>query len=489
MYEDTQASYEAPVKKRKNKKKLLWLILPGVLVIALLIAVVLPVIRSTYQYTSAVMLYESEQYVQAAEKFAQLPDQEQMVKQCYYWQGEKEFTDGNFEAAVKFFTLAADYENAWEWLELATYELGHAYFLAGEYDQAQECFDRLDGKLPDGGVPHFAQFADAVEYLQQEAAGLGEEIGCVVGEMPQAYVEDADLLWDVMSNYLPFQLAVVEYGPEDQYLYVDATYYPGVKIVYAWQSGDMSVLTQEEKEVMELALSLVEQAQAESETEFEVQLWLYDWLCEHIRYENPDMDVPEEEYVQLRELTCVGALMDGVANCQGYTDAFYLLGNMAGFDVCRIGGVSEEPHCWNGIMLDGALYIVDVTFGDVADMDEQAKIYPWLNCGYDPQWYSIDGGVELFPELVTEDDLSKSFYAYEDSICATVNEAALYLLRQYKENGEGWYYAVVPDSQLTSEELFEAIDDNLSRANVWSVSWTEIIENYDGNTYISIRWE
>ena len=247
MYEDTQASYEAPVKKRKNKKKLLWLILPGVLVIALLIAVVLPVIRSTYQYTSAVMLYESEQYVQAAEKFAQLPDQEQMVKQCYYWQGEKEYSNGEYEEAVEFFTLAGDYENADEWLEVSLYDLGHTYFLQGQYDEAQACFDRLDGVIPEGGALHFARFDDAVEYFRQQAGELKEEMGCFVGQMPSEYVNDDDALWKTMGNYIPFRVGGVEYMEEDHYLAINTTYYPGNEIIYAWQTGDDSVLDQEEK--------------------------------------------------------------------------------------------------------------------------------------------------------------------------------------------------------------------------------------------------
>lgn len=489
MYDDLQTSYEVPVKKRKKKLIGLWIALGVVLALAVMLIVALPTIRSTYAYTSAVMLFEMEEYEQAAEKFAQLPGQEEMVKQCHYWQGEKEHRNGNYEEAVEFFTLAADYENADEWLEISIYDLGHEYFLEGEYDRAQECFDRLEGQLPEGTAIHFAEFADAVDYLKQQSDVLSEEMICYVGQMPREYENDDDALWEMVSNIVPFRQGTVDYVQEEQYLYVSATYYPGNKIIYAWRSGDESGLTQEEKEVMELALSLVEQARAESQTQFEIQLWLYNWLCEHIQYDNPDMDVPDDEYLKLRQLTCVGALLDSKANCQGYTDAFYLLGTLAGFDVCRIGGESEEPHSWNGIMLDGKLYFVDATFGDMEDENGQAMLYTWFNCSYDPDWYTIDGGTELFPQLVMENDLSQGYYTYQNCVFETVDEAALYLLRQYKEKGEGWSYAVVPDSQITSEELFEAIDDNMSKANVWSVSWTEVIETYGGNTYFALCWE
>jgi hypothetical protein len=61
-------------------------------------------------------------------------------------------------------------------------------------------------------------------------------------------------------------------------------------------------------------------------------------------------------------LTAKGALVDGKANCQGYTDAFYLLGRMMGWNVEKMGG---NDHVWNTIEFgDGKIYCVDVTWGD-----------------------------------------------------------------------------------------------------------------------------
>ncbi len=63
---------------------------------------------------------------------------------------------------------------------------------------------------------------------------------------------------------------------------------------------------------------------------------------------------------QPRFVTAIGALLDGKANCQGYSDAFYMLG--------RIGGTANGGlHEWNTITYgDEKTYLIDVTAGDDA---------------------------------------------------------------------------------------------------------------------------
>jgi hypothetical protein len=206
-------------------------------------------------------------------------------------------------------------------------------------------------------------------------------------------------------------------------------------------------------------------------------------------YETTNMQVGREAYLKLRQITCIGALLDGKANCQGYTDAFYLLGNMAGFNVCRMFGRDEkEGHCWNGIMLDGKLYIVDVTFGDWDNIGTKAKGYIQFNCAYDPETYTIDGGEHLFPDLVMENDLSRTYYAATDSIFTSVDEAAYYLLRQYSSYGAGYAHAMVEGAEIDNDDLEWALSYYYQSAGVDYYSCAWILNTYDGNTYITIEW-
>ena len=64
-------------------------------------------------------------------------------------------------------------------------------------------------------------------------------------------------------------------------------------------------------------------------------------------------------------------MIDGKANCQGYTDTFYMLGTMAGFKMDRLYGNSTNSngskggHVWNTIDFgDNIAYSVDVTWDD-----------------------------------------------------------------------------------------------------------------------------
>lgn len=450
--------------------------------------------NSLSQYRLAEAQFKNRAYTQAIEMFERLADFEdsaERVKECWYELGEEAVYEDDHAAAVEYFTKAGDYKNAPEYRTKAVYDLGHQLFLEEKYEEAEGWFEELNGEYPDEYCyPHFMTLEDAAEYLTAQADELSRTINCYVAQVPEEY-SDPDALWEAMANYVPFQVGSVNYDQEEKCLRVSATYYPGDKILQAWHSGDTSQLSEDEKQTLQIAEDLVEQAKAETEDPLALELWLHDWLCENIVYDSPDMDVSTEEYMALRELNCVGAILDGTANCQGYTDAFYLLGSMAGFDVCRIGGTAEGgPHSWNGIMLDDQMYIVDLTFDDIEDEENgDAKTYVWFNSAYDPETYEIDGGADLFPSLTTQQDLSLTYYGYNECAFEDLDDAALYLLKQHKKNGEGWTYAMIEGGPYEHEDFYDAVDDNMTKAGLWSVSWTEYQEYRGGNTYLTVYWD
>lgn len=168
--------------------------------------------------------------------------------------------------------------------------------------------------------------------------------------------------------------------------------YPGERIVQAWRSGDESSLSEDEKAAYSKALEVVEAAKSTAASDIELELALHDWLCENVTYVETSTEVDIE--VLNRPLTAVGALLDGEANCQGYTDAFYLLGTLAGFEVSRlhVNDVNGD-HVTNTINMDGAWYIVDVTYDD-----GEYRNYRMFNAGRDEvEEYSWDEEFEYYP--------------------------------------------------------------------------------------------
>ena len=96
------------------------------------------------------------------------------------------------------------------------------------------------------------------------------------------------------------------------------------------------------------------------------------------------------------------ALTHGWANCQGYSDAFYLLAGMAGFEVGFQNGYNAGVlHAWNTVELGGQWYVVDVSTADVAGdlVAPEIGVYTLFNAGrdrcagalsWDPVWETAD---------------------------------------------------------------------------------------------------
>ena len=140
--------------------------------------------------------------------------------------------------------------------------------------------------------------------------------------------------------------------------------YPGDRIVRAWKRGNASVLSADEKRALSVAESVVAEAKRASAKPLEQERYIHDYLINRVTYF--DDDTTENPDRPSRHLSVLGALLDGRANCQGYTDAFYTLASMLGFTVDRMSVVCNdgELHMVNTVLLDGSWYVTDVTLDD-----------------------------------------------------------------------------------------------------------------------------
>lgn len=106
-----------------------------------------------------------------------------------------------------------------------------------------------------------------------------------------------------------------------------------------------------------------------------------------------------------RSHSAVGALLDGLSVCEGYTEAFDLLCYLSNIDCIQIAGTgfsngTSESHSWNKVYIDGAWYNIDVTWDDPVSVlpfvsynyflisdDELSKDHQWLLY---PHWPASD---------------------------------------------------------------------------------------------------
>lgn len=93
---------------------------------------------------------------------------------------------------------------------------------------------------------------------------------------------------------------------------------------------------------------------------YEKVLSLHDYLILNCKYDYENLKagtLPDSAH------TAYGALVNGKAVCDGYTEAFLYLMNKIGVP-CRIVRSKAMNHTWNVVQLDGKWYHVDVTYDD-----------------------------------------------------------------------------------------------------------------------------
>lgn len=273
--------------------------------------------------------------------------------------------------------------------------------------------------------------------------------------------------------------------------------YPGDRMARAYFSGDRSGLSGDEKQALDIAIEVVEEAQANADGEIELELLLHDWLCERVTYDETPFAIDDPDDPP-RHLTAVGALLDGSANCQGYTDAFYLLATIAGFKVgrqaCAIS--TDIDHIFNTIYLDGAWYIVDVTHNDDALQinGQGVSDYHLFNAGKDrcthswPELYerypisSVSGSAYYYnlPDDFPEHGYQKTFESLE--------EMAESVAEQYAENGRLRQFAMIPDLKSNSAEFKEYLDDALNDLGV-QYSYTIWATVKGEHTYYTVQFQ
>jgi len=260
---------------------------------------------------------------------------------------------------------------------------------------------------------------------------------------------------------------------------VNVLYYPGTRMAHAAETGNSRGLSADEFAALTLAQRVVEGL--EDMPDYEAEIAIHNWLCENVDYEN----APEYTGGPVpRMCTAVGALLDGRANCQGYSDAFWLLGKLAGLNVRRQDGWCEGlAHQWNLIELDGEWYIVDITHDD---MDDPAVWqYMWMNVGLDLavdyEW-NADEEVAPVAEITDGDTFYYMANGLQFADAAQLAESAVDMWRE--EPGVPMEGMIV-DALCTTQDLHNALGAAFQAADM-SGSWTLWRVNGGGNTYCRI---
>ncbi len=187
-------------------------------------------------------------------------------------------------------------------------------------------------------------------------------------------------------------------------------FFSGTAIIRAERTGDYSRLTPREWEAREKALEIASAARRSDP--LQTAKYIHDWLCANTVYE-------EDEYSD-EDDNAIGPILNGRANCDGYTDAFYLIGTLAGLNVRyqhgdsldkndRIPGAAVS-HIWNLLEIGGVWHMVDVTWDD----EQNGWTYVWFNVGRDiadrMHVWNEDMTAAIAPDTERMSDAGADFY-------------------------------------------------------------------------------
>ncbi len=249
-------------------------------------------------------------------------------------------------------------------------------------------------------------------------------------------------------------------GKPNRVLY-EVQFYPGARVEYAYRTGNTSILTGDERQLYARAVQIVGEAKRQP-TILRRELYIHDAITQASTYYTES-----NQKLGARYLTAIGALIDGRANCQGYADAFYMLGRMCGFNVGKINGVAKEPHTWNTIEFgDGRYYCVDVTWDDPSfKMNEGGEYnnYIYFNVPLEIIKSTHNWERNYYPQIVQKADgryfyMTKEFSEtrgkYFGFHSRTAEDALNYIARRIADEGCRLSWAMVPYSSKYADTSF-----------------------------------
>ena len=206
---------------------------------------------------------------------------------------------------------------------------------------------------------------------------------------------------------------------------VDIVYYPGAKIMHAVRNNALDTLDEEEMRLYETALEIskaaIGNAAGKTNMELLIEKTLIQELAARCSYESREEDI---------YTTATGALLYGIADCDGYSDAFYLLGNLSGLIVHHQLGFMANggSHMWNLVYAAGSWHFTDPTGCDMnAAGCERALYTDWMGMGRETAlsryiWQSVSQ-----PAQIDADDQDVLEIVLMGNVFDSVSDARKYL--------------------------------------------------------------
>lgn len=161
-------------------------------------------------------------------------------------------------------------------------------------------------------------------------------------------------------------------GDAEETPYVITDAYDHDAVLAAWESGNPTDLSAQNRDVYDAAVAIIQEVTNDSMLPYEKERAVHDRLIQIIEYDPLALARDSAEAAPPESSTPYGALVHGQAICYGYSSSFQLLMDMLGIECITVDGTINEdndPHSWNMVNLDGSWYLVDVGWDDPLNED------------------------------------------------------------------------------------------------------------------------
>lgn len=249
---------------------------------------------------------------------------------------------------------------------------------------------------------------------------------------------------DKFSNY--FNAYRVHADPPG----VTVEFKAGLSALLAIEAGDPDALDADARFVAQQAQAAVSSLIRADMSDVEKELTIHDYILSRCEYQYDADDADRD--------SALGFFRNGMCRCSGYTDAFRLLGRLAGLEIEEIGGPTtrdapgEKGHAWNLIRLDGLWYVVDLTWDDMVSPGEVEHVYfnlPAAAFGDTRSWDE-----RLCPEGEFAASLDGNYFYYRpEYAAATADDAAGIVARQLDAGGSA--RLLVPKESVARDAAVE----------------------------------
>ncbi len=221
----------------------------------------------------------------------------------------------------------------------------------------QECYGTLYTALTDGFGTD-----DTVTIADNNSTSIG-----ITVELPNELADESDS----QTLYTAF------FYDNPQFFYINNTYglegyeadgkshYNKLVFTYTMDADTRKAA----KTKLDQAVETILQKAPQTTDQFEIELYLHNKLTAGCTY---DTAAANAGYATApNAYTAYGALVDGLAVCEGYSRAMQLLLNKAGIANTLVIGESlsdNVKHMWNLVSINGNLYHLDATWNDSDDL-------------------------------------------------------------------------------------------------------------------------